>query len=124
MKKLFIFQLLILSFALTLGSCDKDDNTPDKPTVIVPSGISTVKIGVPKDFTIIAEFPGGYKSHEIISANGNVVENSSQPSEGAGRVEFDVTFTGTAVGAGAITITVTDRNNKTDTNAIAIDVQN
>jgi hypothetical protein len=120
-----IFQIiLVLGLTTAFISCDKDDNTPDKPTVVIPGGIQSVTVGETKDFTIIAEFPGGYRSHEIISANGTVTEKSSQPAEGASRVEFVVSFTGTAAGAGAITTTVVDRNNKTDTNTLALNVQN
>jgi len=127
MKKFsfFLSALSMLVAMVSFNACsDDDDPTPDKPTVVVPSGIQQVAVTVVKDMTFTVDIPGGYMSSSFQTAGGTFVPVAPMTiEEGAKSGTITGAFTaGDVVGAGAVTLTVTDKNGKTDTGTIAINI--
>ncbi len=115
--------VVLFAFVAFISSCNDDEVVPDGPTITYPSsGIQTAVVGVAKDFTFTANFPGGYKAHTLNVFNGAGVETGAIPTEGATQVSFTISFTGNVEGTAAITLNVTDRNNKSAENTMVIDV--
>ncbi|TAJ15097.1 hypothetical protein DMA11_02710 [Marinilabiliaceae bacterium JC017] len=110
---------------IAFNACnDDDDQTPDRPTITVPSGIQPVSVDGMKDLTFTIKIPGGFASSSHISAGGTFAVPSPLDLE-VGDKEGTITGVfkaGDDPGAGAVTLTVTDQNGKTDTETIALEI--
>lgn len=112
-KNLTLVMLACISMvALTLSSCNDDNNdSPDAPT-FTPPAVTNVDASASSDITFAVTVPGGYKSSEV-TATGGTATVKSAPAAGAKSGNVVVTFTaGASTGAGAVVLTVTDNNNK------------
>jgi hypothetical protein len=122
MKLRSLLPLLCIFLLTFFTSCSEEDQTPDRPRITVPEGIQPATKGVPKDFTILVDIPGGYKSHAIKALNGIAAEKSSQPEEGAKSLEFVIMFTGQESGSALVELSISDLNSKIDDGGVLIEV--
>lgn len=118
MKK-FLSMLFIASLMAAFVACQKDEATPDGPTITGPS-VTNAQVSTSADVTFEVTIPGGFKSYEV-SATGGTATKKSEPAAGAKSGQIVVAYAADATaGAGTVTIVVTDNNNKTETETAAI----